>query len=143
MFPLRLVEWFFTTPIIISLVSCHLKQTKANLVIKRAALSADWAMIIAGFFEQRYPDPLGALWLGASCVRSPPHPKPAVPSLWRGPDGVTDEPIWAPLSATKLGLRPVTQRLLRGQALVVCCPQCTNTLCPESCLVPTRWRGGL
>lgn len=83
MFPLRLVEWFFTTPIIISLLSCHLKRTKANLAIKRAALLSDWFMIIAGFFEQRYPDPLGALWLVASCVRSHPHPKPPVPSLWK------------------------------------------------------------
>jgi len=68
MFPLRLVEWFFTTPIIISLLSCHLKRTKANLAIKRAALLSDWFMIISGFFEQRYADPLGAIWLVASCV---------------------------------------------------------------------------
>ena len=84
MFPLRLVEWFFTTPIVISLLSCHLKRTKANLAIKRAALLSDWFMIISGFFEQRYADPLGAIWLVASCVRSqaPPPSNPS-PSLWR------------------------------------------------------------
>jgi len=94
MFPLRLVEWFFTTPIIISLLSCHLKRTKANLAIKRAALLSDWFMIISGFFEQRYADPLGAIWLVASCVRSQaPPPSTPHPPCGDLPDGLTDDPV--------------------------------------------------
>ena len=74
MFPLRMLEWFFTTPVIITLISCHLKKSRTNYKLKRYALAANWMMIVAGFLEQLYPGMWGAIWLTISCVRASPPP---------------------------------------------------------------------
>lgn len=68
MFPLRMLEWFFTTPVIITLISCHLKKSRTNYKLKRYALAANWMMIVAGFLEQLYPGMWGAIWLTISCI---------------------------------------------------------------------------